>query len=86
VSETKLFHKWKVHLFFGGGLWLVFAISITINLLSGHTLFSATIDALRQIRPMEYVMFFLFWYWFARGQQTNSRPTLTSLNLGGSKT
>jgi hypothetical protein len=86
VSKNKFSRNWKVHLFFGGGLLLAFAINVSISFFSGQTLLRATLDAFRQIRPVEYIMFILFWYWFARGQQPNSRPKFTGLNLGGSKT
>jgi hypothetical protein len=75
----------KVHLFFGGGLVLVLAMSVAINLLSGLTLASAVLEALGQIRPVEYGMYFVFWYWLARGQPTTFSTTFTSLNLRGSK-
>jgi len=83
VTINRLSYKRKVHLFFGVG---AITIDVAINFFSGQTLLSAIVGAFRQIKPFEYVMFFLFWYWFARGQQTNPRPTITSLNIGGSGT
>ena len=79
-------YRSKVHLFFGGGLFLVLAISLVMNLSSGQTFASAVFGALGQVRPVEYGMYFAFWYWLARGQQTTFRTTFTSLNLRGSKT
>lgn len=73
----------KVHLFFGGGLVLVLAISVLINLLSGLTFASAVLGALGQIGFVEYGMYFAFWYWLARGQQTTFSTPFTSLNLRG---
>jgi hypothetical protein len=85
VNKNRLFAKWKVHILFGGGFLLVFLINVAINFFAGQTFLRATLGALGEIRPVEYVMFILFWYWFARGQQpAPSRPTFTSLNLGGS--
>jgi len=78
-----LSYKSKVHLFFGGGLFLVLAISVAINLSSGQTFSSAALGALAQIRPVEYGMYFAFWYWLVRGQQSTFRSTFTSLNLRG---
>ena len=86
MIKNKLSYKTKVHLFFGGGFLLAFAISVAINFFSGQRLALSIVGAFREIKPMEYIMFFLFWYWLARGRQTESRPTLTTLNLGGSKT
>ena len=76
-------YRSKVHLFFGGGLFLVLAISAGMNLFSGQSFLSAVLGALGQLRPVEYVMYFAFWYWIARGQQTTFRTTFTSLNLRG---
>ena len=86
MTTNRLFHNGKEHLFFGGGFLLAIAIAVAMNFFSGQTFLSATIDALRQIKPFEYIMFLLFWYWVARGQQTKTETTFTSLNLGGSKT
>ena len=72
-------------MFFGAGLFLVLAISVAINLLSGLTFASAVLGAFGQIRPVEYGMYLAFWYWLARGQQTSFRTTFTSLNLRGPK-
>ena len=84
MNKKEFFRKSKVHLFFGGGFLVVFVISGAINFFSGQSFSSATVGAFREIRPLEYIMFILFWYWFARGQQSNSRPEFTSLNLSGS--
>ena len=84
VNKKEFFRKSKVHLLFGGGFLLVFVINVAINFFSGQSFLRAMVGALREIRPVEYVTFILFWYWFARGQQSNSRPTFTSLNLGDS--
>ena len=86
MNPERLSYKSKVHLFFGGGLFVVLAISVVMNLSSGLTFASAVLEALGQIRPVEYGMYFAFWYWLARGQQTTFRTTFTSLNLRGSKT
>jgi len=86
MNRKEFFRKWKVHLFFGGGLLLILAINIVINFLSGHTFLRATLGAFGEIRPVEYMMFVLFWYWFARGNKSESHDTLTTLKLGGSNT
>ena len=74
-------YRSKVHLFFGGGLFLVLSISVAMSLSAGQTFLSAALGALGQIRPVEYGMYFAFWYWLARGQQTTFRTTFTTLNL-----
>ena len=86
MTRNKFSYKSKVHFFFGGGLLLAFSISVAINFFSGQHFSSAIVSPFREIRPVEYIMFFLFWYWFAHGRQTESRPTLTTLNLGDTKT
>ena len=86
MNRKEFLRKWKVHLFFGGGFLLVLAINVVINFLSGQTFWRATLGALREIRPVEYIMFVLFWYGFTRGRRSDSRPTLATLNLDGSKT
>ncbi|HKO60693.1 MAG TPA: hypothetical protein VJV03_05995 [Pyrinomonadaceae bacterium] len=80
---NNLSYKSKVHFFFGCGLLLVFGYLAVINLLNGQTFWSAIVGALGNIRPLEYGMYFAFWYWLSRGQQTNSRSELTTLNLRG---
>ncbi len=85
MNKNNLSYRSKVHLFFGCGLLLVFCFSVVTNLFSGQTLSAATLAALGQIRPVEYVMYFAFWYWLARGQQTSSGPAFTTLNLRDTK-
>jgi hypothetical protein len=86
MNRREFFRKWKVHFFFGGGLLLILAINVVINFLSGQAFLRATLGASREIRPVEYMMFVLFWYWFARGQKSESPDELTTLKLGGSNT
>ena len=86
MTTNRLSRNWKVHLFFGGGFLLAITIGVAVNFFSGQTFLSATIAAFRQIKPFEYILFLLFWYWLARGQQTEAQTTFTSLNLRGSKT
>lgn len=86
MNRKILSNKPKVHLFFGGGLLLVLSITVAMSLVSGQDFSSAMIGALSQIRPVEFLMYFAFWYWLARGQEASSRPAFTSLNLRDSKT
>ena len=82
MIPNRLSPNWRVHLFFGAGFLLVIAITVAVNLFSGQTFLSATIDAFRHIKPFDCIMFLMFWYWFARGERTKDQPTFTSLNLG----
>jgi hypothetical protein len=86
MNKNNLPAKWKVHFLFGGGLLLVILINVAMNSFAGQTFLRVVLGALSGIRPVEYVMFILFWYWFARGQHAAaSRPEFTSLNIDGSK-
>ena len=84
--KEKLSYKSKVHLFFGSGVLLVSGLSVAVNLFNGQTFLSAMLEALGTIRPVEYGMYLVFWYWSARSQQVNSVPAFTTLNLRDTKT
>jgi hypothetical protein len=86
MTTNRLSQNWKVHLLFGGGFLLAIAVAVAVNFFSRQTFLVATIDAFRQIKPFEYIMFVLFWYWVARGQEAKAKTTFTSLNPGGAKT
>ena len=86
MNRNKLSFRSKVHWFFGCGLSLVFCFTVLINLFNGQTLSSAAVGALTSIRPVEYGLYFAFWYWLARGPHANSRPAFTALNLRDTKT
>jgi hypothetical protein len=77
--------RWKVHLLFGGGFLLAYAIYVVNNLVSGRNLSSSLLTAFLDIKPFEYIMFGLLWYGFASGWKSESRPSVTSLNLSSSK-
>lgn len=85
MKTKELLNRWKVHLFFGGGFLLVFTINVVINALHGQTLLRAMISALQGISPLEYLMFALFWYFLARGKESDGRSRFTTLNLNSSK-
>jgi len=85
--KTKEFLKrWKVHLIFGGGFLIALALNVIINMLDGQRLLWATIDALREIKPFEYLMFVLFWYVLAHPRESTSPGMVTTLNLRDSGT
>jgi hypothetical protein len=54
--------KHKVHFFFVSVFLLVLALNITIDLAAGQTVLGATWKAISGVRPMNYLMFALFWY------------------------
>ena len=82
MEIKELFNKWKVHLMFGGGFLLVFLINVVINKLIGQTVIQAIVSTLRSIRPLDYLMFALFWYALAHKNDSDSQSQLTTLNLG----
>ena len=75
--------KLKVHLVFGGALTLVFVVSVISRVASGERWPQALGNALREIRPFEWVMIFLFWYWaaFQKAQDEWPSSPLTTLGL-----
>ena len=81
MKIKQLFKRFKVHLIFGGGFMLVFAINVVMNAFDGQTVLRAIVSSLQGIRPMEYLMFALFWYVLARGKESDARSGFTTLNL-----
>lgn len=77
--------KYKVHFFFVSVFLLVLALTITINLMAGQTVLGATWKAISGIRPMDYLMFGIFWYACAVHRPTDEwDSSLISLNLARS--
>jgi hypothetical protein len=62
MSPREFLAKWKTHLFFVGAFLSVLAFNITIGFTAGQTFLGATGRAISEIRPMDYLMFALFWY------------------------
>jgi hypothetical protein len=85
MSETVLSKKWKIHVAFAGGFLAFLSVSVIANMGGGQAFRDAILNALREIRPMEYAMLLLFWYsslvYYPRDEW---RSTLTTLNLGRS--
>lgn len=85
MTSTEFLKKWKVHVTFGGGFLAVLLVNISTNIGGGQSFWGAALNALREIRAMEYVMLVLFWYssvvYHARDEWSS---TLTTLNLGRS--
>ena len=74
--------KLKIHLMFGGGLTLVFLISVISRVASGERLLQASWNSLREIRPIEWGMILLFWYWTAYQKAQNEWPSSPVTTLG----
>ena len=82
MTKNELIAKWKIHLLFAGGLLSALAISIVPEVLAGESFLSAMWNAVREIRPMEYAMFLLFWYFCAFHKPEDGwNGSLTTLNL-----
>jgi len=83
VTRIEFASKWKTHLVFGGGLVAAITFSVAANMVAGQHLSDAAWNAVRELRPLEVLMYLLFWYGLAFYQPKDewSSP-LTSLNLG----
>jgi hypothetical protein len=74
--------KRKAHLIFGGGFLFVIALNIIIGFTSDQTFLGGSWRAISEIRPMEYIMFALFWYACALHRPKDEwESSLISLNL-----
>ena len=62
MNPAEFLAKRKIHLIFAGAFVLVLALNIIIDFTPGQTFLGATWKALSEIRPMDYIMFALFWY------------------------
>jgi hypothetical protein len=74
--------KLKVHLIFGGILTLVLLVNLVSRLASGERLLQALWNALKDIRPIEWGMIFLFWYAAAFHKAQNEWPSSRMTTLG----
>ena len=86
MNPREFTRKRKIHLFFVAAFLLALLFNITIGLMSGESVSGATWKAISEIKPMEYLMFALFWYACAVHRPEDDRQSsLISLNLSGSK-
>jgi hypothetical protein len=75
--------KLKVHIVFGVGLVAVFLFGLVSHLISDERLLQASWGAIKDVRPVEWLMFFVIWYSVACGKP-NLHPTkTTTLGLSG---
>jgi len=75
--------KLKVHIFFGVTLTLILLVSVIWRMASGERWPQASWNAIREIRPFEWVMFFVVWYAvaFHRPQDEAWWNSITTLRL-----
>ena len=79
--------KRKAHLIFGTAFICVLAFNIIIGLTAGQTVLGATWKGLSALRPMDYLMFALFWYACAvHPPRDDWYSPLISLNLSRTNT
>ena len=52
----------KVHIAFGVGLVAIFLIGFVSHLISGERLVQAAWGAVSDVRPVEWMMFFVIWH------------------------
>ena len=74
--------KRKAHLIFGTAFLFALALNTIFGLTSGPTVLGAIWNGLSAIKPMEYLMFALFWYACAVHRPSDDwHSSLISLNL-----
>ena len=87
MNRREFLAKWKIHLYFVGAFLFVLAFNVIIGFTAGQTFLGATWRAISEIRPMEYLMFALFWYACAVQRPKDDWYTpLISLNLSRTQT
>ncbi len=83
VTRTEFVSKWKTHLVFGVGLVAAITFNVAANMVAGQHLSDAAWSAVRELRPLEVLMYLLFWYAIAFYRLKDEwSSSLTSLNLG----
>jgi hypothetical protein len=87
MNPREFLAKWKINLTFVILFFLAVAFNITIGLTAGKTFLDSVRWAMAEIRPMDYLMFALFWYAFAIHRPKDDwHSSLISLNLAKSST
>lgn len=85
MNTREFVTKHKVHFFFVSIFLFVLALTIAIDFMAGHTFLGATWKAISGVRPMDYLMFGLFWYVCATQRPKDDwDSSLISLNLSRS--
>jgi hypothetical protein len=79
--------KRKPHLIFGTAFLFVLALNIILGFTAGQTILGATWNGISAIKPMDYLMFALFWYACAvHPPKDDWHSPLISLNLSRTNT
>jgi hypothetical protein len=88
MNPREFLARRKAHLIFVGAfIVVVLAFNITIGFTEGRTFLGATWMAISEIRPMDYLMFALFWYACAVHRPKDDwDSSLISLNLSRANT
>jgi hypothetical protein len=85
MNPREFLTKHKVHFFFVSVFLFVLALNITIGFMAGQTVLGATWKAISEIKPMDYLMFAIFWYACAVHRPKDDwGSSLISLNLSRS--
>jgi hypothetical protein len=61
----------KIHFFFSLALVILLVIGLAPRMASGEHFFRALWGAFKDVRPVEWVMFFAFWYGLANNNLRN---------------
>jgi hypothetical protein len=73
----------RVHLFFGGAIFIWLLVGVIIGMSSGQHFIQALWNGIKEVRPFEWLMMFLFWYFLAtqktKDEFTDSRFTQLGL-------
>jgi aspartate racemase len=85
VNPKQSFSKWKTPLIFVGALLLALAFNTVIGFTPNESVLESLWRGLREIRPMEYLMFAAFWYAFTGQPKDKWHSSLISLNLSNRK-
>jgi hypothetical protein len=79
--------KRKAHLIFGTAFLFVLALNIILGFTASQTVLGAIWNGISSIRPMDYLMFALFWYACAvHPPKDDWYSPLISLNLSRTNT
>jgi len=82
MNSREFLAKHKIHFFYVTIFLLGLALNITIDLAAGQTVPGATWKAISGIRPLDYLMFAIFWYACAVHRPKDDwDSSLISLNL-----
>lgn len=87
MNRESFLAQWKTHLTFAGLFVLVLGFNIVLGLGHGKGLLDAAWWSISEIRPMDYLMFVLFWYACAvPAFRDGWHTSLITLNLSQSHT